>query len=112
MIIYNGELRKEPPLRVQMLTGKMRPVVIAAKAIFQKAIIEYAKTIPEPTIDNLGNELSIKLLGVRDEFFKRNPNPPKKEMMEAAFKILIEETDHNDEYKLYWADLIKLIGEM
>jgi len=112
MIIYNGELRKEPPLRVQMLTGKMRPVVIAAKAIFQKAIIAYASTVTEPTRENTRQPMVHRLLDARDRFFEESPNPPKKQMMEAAWKILIEECEHNDEYRPYWKLLVNIIKEV
>jgi len=108
--MVNGFL-KEVPLSAMMLTGRKRALVIAAKAVFQQAIMKYASDVEEPTFENCRRPLALMMMRVRDKFFERN-EPPRKEMIEAAFKIMIEEIEHNAEYYPYWKDLIELIKEM
>lgn len=100
------------PLRVQMLTGKFRKVIIRHKGIFEKAIKTYASTIPEPTKGNCLEELTYQLIDARESFFLENPDVPKREMVEAAWKILIEEVESNDEYRPAWKGLIKVLREI
>jgi len=112
MIVLNGERTNNIPLRVQMLTGKMRGIVIVAKAVFQLAIKTYANSAPRPTKSNCKQELSLKLLDAKDKFFKKNPNPPRKDMMNDAWDILVREIEHNDEYHPFWDSLIEIIKEV
>ena len=82
----------------QMLKGAMRDFIIRHKGIFEKAIIAYAKILPEPTKDNILHPNTQKLLDMRDKFFLYEDNRGKEKLFGAGFKILIAEYEHDPYY--------------
>lgn len=98
-----------PLLKHIILLGVNRKLIIKAKFFFRKAIELYARAMPEPTRDNCLKVNSHNWLDIRDEFFRRHPVVPKRGMIESAFKIIIDEIEHNEEYDPLYNDLMELM---
>lgn len=73
--------------RIMLVTK--RALVIEHKAIFLKAIIAFAKILPEPTRENVSYPNTLIIMDIRDKFFTLHANPGRTAMYKAAFKILI-----------------------
>ena len=79
-----------------ILKGAMRNFVIKHKALFEKAIIAYAKTYEEPTKENTRKHNTHILIDIQDKYFKYENNQTKMPLLEAAWKIGIVEYESND----------------
>lgn len=77
----------------------MRAFVIEHKGIFEKAIIAYAKILPEPTKENTLEPNSHILLDRKDKFFGYYCNSSKMALFEAIWKIRICEYEHDPHYR-------------
>jgi hypothetical protein len=88
------------PLVFLMLRGDMRNYIIKkVKAPFLKAIVQLAKRYPEPTTENLMHPNSLILLGLRDKFFNYDTCISRKTLFESAFRVLIDEYEHDPHYR-------------
>jgi len=87
--------------RHKMFKGEKRNFIIKHKGIFVKAIILYAKMIPEPTRDNTSLSNIHLLMDLRDEFRKHVNIPGRMELIEALFKIGISEYAHDIVYQFF-----------
>ena len=87
--------------RHKMFKGILRDFVIKEKGIFVKAIIAYAKNIPEPTREDTFLSNIHILIDVRDEFVKHVNIPSRIELIEALFKIGISEYAHDTVYQFF-----------
>ena len=82
----------------------IRDFVIKHKGIFEKAIIAYAKALPEPTKE-MGRDgyclepTSHVLLDFREKFRSYYANPTKQALFEAGWKIAIDENEHDPHYR-------------
>lgn len=87
--------------RHQMFKGVLRGFIIKHKAIFMKAIIAYAKILPEPTRENTFLSNIHTLMDIRDEFKRRVNIPSREELLDAVFKIGISEYAHDTVYQFF-----------
>jgi len=82
-----------------------RAAVITQKAIFMAAIFVFAKFLPEPTHENV-QEANSHILLEKWAKFKQffNLSPVRNALYDAAWKILIDESEHDGvpRYILYW----------
>ena len=69
------------------------------KAPLRKALCLIAKRYPEPTKENTAHPNTHRLLDIRDKFFELEDNKGRKELFEAAFRILICEYEHDPYYR-------------
>ena len=79
-----------------LLKGKMRNFLIKKKWIVEKAIIAYAKILPEPTKENTRKRNTHIMLDIRDKYFEFEGNQTKMELIKSAWKIGIDEYEYND----------------
>jgi len=86
-------------LAKDMRTGAMRGFIVKHKAVFEKAIIAFAKIVPEPTKENTKYPNTHILMDIRDKFFELENNPGRKALFEAAWKVLIAEYEHDPYYR-------------
>ena len=84
-----------------MFKGGLRGYIVKHKGIFQKAIIAYARMIPEPTKDNTSLPNIHLLLDLRDEFLEHVNIPSRIELIKALFKIGISEYAHDIVYQFF-----------
>ncbi len=82
-----------------------RNYVITHKAIFRKAIIAYAEILPDPTLGNTYRANTKFWIKERDKFRKYYNNPGREALIEAAWKIWIDEYEHDGHY----VDLIDVV---
>lgn len=87
-----------------MLKGRMRNFIIKHKGFFMNQVIKFAKTLPDPIIENTNRHNTHILIGIKDKFFKLENNAGRKELFEAAWKILITEYEHDPyySYRIDW----------
>ncbi len=78
---------------------RMRDFVIGHKAIFEQAIIAFAKIIPEPTHENVLEATSHELLDMEERFLSHFNKSGKSELFNAAWKIAIFENEHDPHYR-------------
>ena len=90
-----------------MLGINTRDLIIKYKGIFTKALIWFAKRLPEPTRENVIRPNSKVLLDMRDEFFKCEDNGGRHELFEAIWKIFIVEYEHD----IYYSNRIDWLVE-
>jgi len=91
----------------QWMLVTMRDFVIKHKAVLRKVIIWYAKSLPEPTIEDTPDPTKRKvlepnsriLLEIRDKFFSYYANPGREELFKAAWKIAISECEKGMYYR-------------
>ena len=83
-----------------------RQLIIEHKAIFRQAIIAYANMLPEPVIQpTTPQEKAVTwknspvLLRIRDKFLSYYGYEGRRQMMEAGWKILIDELEHDPAYR-------------
>ena len=100
-----------PTLIKQMLFYQRQFIVEKVKAPLYKAITTLAMRYPEPTKENTVFPNTRIRLEVRDEFFKHFNNDGRKPLLEAAFRILICECEHDGAYEFihdwYITELLK-----
>ena len=84
-----------------MFKGGLRGYIVKHKGIFQKAIITYARMIPEPTRDNTSLPNIHLLMDLRDEFLEHVDIPNRIELIEALFKIGISEYAHDTVWQFF-----------
>ena len=72
-----------------------------------KAIIAYAKILPEPTLENTYVPNTKFWIKERDKFRKYHINKNRQPLIDAAWKILIAEYEHDG----YYADLMDVVVE-
>jgi len=83
----------------RMLGQPFRNFIIKHKAIFQSAIIAFAKILPEPTKEGCIFENSHTLIEKRDRFLEYENNNGRQEMFQAIWNIFIDENEHDDYYR-------------
>ena len=84
-----------------MFKGGLRGFIVKQKGIFMKAIIAYAKMIPEPTRDDTFLPNIGVLFDLRDEFLEHANIPSRIELIKALFKIGISEYAHDTVYQFF-----------
>ena len=87
--------------RHKMFKGENRNFIIKHKGIFMRAIILYAKMIPEPTRDDTFLPNIGVLFDLRDEFLEHANIPSRIELIKALFKIGISEYAHDTVYQFF-----------
>ena len=95
----------------EMLHHQRQFIIDKVKAPLLKAIITLARRYPEPTKENLIFRNSHIRLEIKDYFFKHFNNDGRKLLLEAAFRILIDECEHDGFYEFihdtYIVELLK-----
>ena len=76
-----------------------RQYVIKHKDIFMKAITAYASILPEVTRENTELPNTHILIDKRDKFFTHERNIGRKPLMEAVWKVLLSEYEHDIYYR-------------
>ena len=88
-----------------------RGFIIEHKMVFQMAIVAFAKVLPEPTLENTGWGNTPILLRIRDKFAHYHQNDGKKALMLAAWKIFINEMEHDPYYRSLFQWVLEEIVE-
>lgn len=70
-----------------MLGNVTRDFIIEHKGLFCKALIAFARVLPEPTKETTVRPNTHRLLDVKDEFFEHEDNPGREEVLRAIWKI-------------------------
>lgn len=88
----------------QWMLREARGYIITHKAIFMKAIIAFARILPEFTREDCDRPNTAILLDIRDKFFKYDTIESRRPLYEAAWKILIAEYEHDGDetFRLDW----------
>jgi hypothetical protein len=90
-----------------MLKEKRGYVIEKIKAPLLMAIVKYCKRYPEPTRENTTRHNTHILLNIRDKFFSYETNRGRRELFEAAWRMLIAEYEHDR----YYGDLFDWLIE-
>lgn len=72
-----------------------RTFIIKQKGIFQKAIIAYASSLPEPTKERTRLPNTHILIDTEEWFFNHYTNKGRKALLKAFWKIVIVENEHD-----------------
>ena len=95
----------------EMLFYQRQFIVEKVKKPLLKAIVTLALRYPEPTKENTVFKNTHIRLEIRDEFLKYFSNEGRKPLLEAAFRILIDECEHDGFYEFihdeYITELLK-----
>jgi len=98
--------------RHKMFKGILQELVVRNKAIFMKAIIAYANSVPEPTRDDTYLTNIHVLMDIRDEFMKHVNIPGRMKLIDALFKIAISEYAHDTVYQFFIDWLINALRKV
>jgi hypothetical protein len=87
----------------RMSRAPMRALLIARKAILERAIILYAKFLPDMIREPPDEPNTIRFFEARDEFLKHIANDSKKSVLESILKIALSERKHDPDWT-QWGD--------
>lgn len=82
----------------EMLFYNRKYIIDKVKKPLMKAIITLANRYPAPTKDNVAFSNTRILLEVCEKFKKYHNNPGRQPMFEAAFRVLIDQYEHDGYY--------------
>lgn len=93
-----------------ILKEKRQYFIDMVKAPLMKVAIKLCMEYPEPTKKNTLHNNTHILIGIRDKFFEYENNAGRKPLFEAAWRIFIDEFEHDMYYRHrfeWFIDMIK-----
>ena len=97
----------KPLLRQVMLTGAMKNFIVKHKAIFMEAIIAYAEILPDYREHAIILKNTETLIEAKDKFLREHDITGRKELIDSACTITIDEYEHDPHYAYFTDYMMK-----
>ncbi len=95
----------------RIMLRRIRGLVMEHKGIFRNAIHVFASILPEPTLENTEAPNTKALIRMKEWFFEHYHLDGRIELMEDAWKILIDEYEHDPHPRYLFDCLVEELAE-